>query len=76
LPLGTAGGRGFNIPITLNYSGKVWSTAHDTTVHPTTLQSAQGTVYGQPASNGEPKRSMRAAASSTRLKEIGRNARP
>jgi hypothetical protein len=29
LPMGTAGGRGFNIPITLSYSSKVWSVAHD-----------------------------------------------
>ena len=30
IPLGTAGGRGFAIPITLNYSSKVWSVSKDT----------------------------------------------
>jgi len=31
LPMGTVGGRGFSIPITLNFGSKVWSAAHDTT---------------------------------------------
>ena len=30
IPLGTVGGRGFSIPITLNYSSKVWSVSKDT----------------------------------------------
>jgi hypothetical protein len=30
LPMGTVGGRGFSIPIGLNWSGKVWSVGHDT----------------------------------------------
>ena len=34
LPMGTAGGRGFSIPISLNYSSKVWSVAHDTAYWP------------------------------------------
>lgn len=34
LPFGTVGGRGFNIPLSLNYSSKVWSIAHDTTFDP------------------------------------------
>ena len=29
IPLGTVGGRGFAIPITLNYSSKVWSVSKD-----------------------------------------------
>src|SRR5205814_8496201 len=34
LPLGTVGGRGFSIPIPLNYSSKIWSVAKDTTSDP------------------------------------------
>jgi YD repeat-containing protein len=30
IPLGTVGGRGFAIPLTLNYSSKVWSVSKDT----------------------------------------------
>jgi RHS repeat-associated protein len=30
IPLGTVGGRGFGIPITLNYSSKVWSVSKET----------------------------------------------
>src|SRR5215217_6446206 len=30
IPLGTVGGRGFSMPITLNYSSKVWSVSKDT----------------------------------------------
>jgi RHS repeat-associated protein len=30
LPLGSVGGRGFSLPITLNYSSKVWSVSKDT----------------------------------------------
>ena len=30
IPLGTVGGRGFSIPLTLNYSSKVWSASMDT----------------------------------------------
>src|SRR5437879_4592968 len=39
LPMGTVGGRGFSIPLSLNYSSKVWSAAHDTTYDP--LQEAK-----------------------------------
>src|SRR5437588_2425793 len=31
LPLATVGGRGFSLPISLNYSSKVWSVAKDNT---------------------------------------------
>src|SRR5882672_8805128 len=34
LPMGSAGGRGFSLPIALNYSSKVWSLGHDTVIHP------------------------------------------
>ena len=34
LPMGAAGGRGFEIPITLNFNSKVWSTAHETAFDP------------------------------------------
>src|SRR6267142_4231994 len=34
LPMGVAGGRGFSLPIALNYSSKVWSLGHDTVIHP------------------------------------------
>jgi len=34
LPLGTAGGRGFTIPIALNYSSKIWSIAYDSAYWP------------------------------------------
>ena len=34
LPLGSVGGRGFSIPISLNYSSKVWSVAKDTVADP------------------------------------------
>src|SRR5688500_17422707 len=30
IPLGTVGGRGLSIPITLNYSSKVWSVSKET----------------------------------------------
>src|SRR5689334_5302139 len=30
IPLATVGGRGFSIPLTLNYSSKVWSASMDT----------------------------------------------
>src|SRR6266850_3603472 len=29
LPLGSVGGRGFSLPLTLNYSSKVWSAGRD-----------------------------------------------
>jgi hypothetical protein len=29
LPLGSVGGRGFSLPLTLNYSSKVWSASRD-----------------------------------------------
>jgi len=34
LPLATVGGRGFSIPISLNYSSKVWSVAKDADTNP------------------------------------------
>src|SRR5882672_8802946 len=34
LPMGSAGGRGFTIPIALNYSSKVWSVAHESVLWP------------------------------------------
>ena len=34
LPMGSAGGRGFTIPIALNYSSKVWSIAYDSVYWP------------------------------------------
>ncbi len=46
LPLGTVGGRGFSIPITLNFSSKVWSAAHDTTFHPV-WETDVGMVYAR-----------------------------
>src|SRR6185503_6420318 len=30
IPLGSVGGRGFSVPLTLNYSSKVWSVSKDT----------------------------------------------
>src|SRR5215470_5820090 len=32
IPLATVGGRGISIPLTLNYSSKVWSASQDTVV--------------------------------------------
>lgn len=34
LPMGTSGGRGFTMPISLNYSSKVWSLAHESVYDP------------------------------------------
>jgi len=34
LPMGNVGGRGFSLPIALNYSSKVWSLGHETVFHP------------------------------------------
>jgi hypothetical protein len=34
LPMGTVGGRAFSIPISLNYSSKVWSVAHESDYDP------------------------------------------
>jgi hypothetical protein len=33
IPIGTVGGRGLSMPITLNYSSKVWSASMDTDVN-------------------------------------------
>ena len=35
LPMGTVGGRGFSLPLSLNFSSKVWSVAHDVAYDPT-----------------------------------------
>ena len=48
LPLGQAGGRGFWLPISLNYSSKVWSLSGDTDFASDTQQrTVVGAVYGQ-----------------------------